>query len=370
MRIHLLTVTAALLLTASLPSPAADKTATDVLNDYLVDINGGSVSAAGLVGLDKGVTQIETSQDLIMAFQPVASGSNKSTFGVAVTPARTALMPMSGATYLRNDAWRLLGSLTLSYAQNKATLSGVDYDKAAFSLGTVYYFSKEDDPIAIGNRAFKDCITPEIAQKNAADIDAIVKNTTLSKEAKQAALDALTAAADKPLSSCIDETLKKEARWNAPKASLTYGQARIEQSGGDSYTLAKTATLNVQYGIGTAGLLAASIRYTHKGLELASLGSAGGPTYKTSSLLAARYTYGDQEGTAFRTILEASNARSSSPSVNQEAFIYAFGLDKKVSPGIWLELRVGRNRSLEDGKEQTTTLMNLNFSPSLMQFKL
>lgn len=370
MRFHFPGTPAALLLAFSLPASAADKTATDALNDYLVDINGGAVSAAALIGLDKGVTQVETSQDIIMALQPLASGDNKATFGLAVTPARTALTPMSGRTYLSHDGWRLLGSLTLSYAQNKATLSGVDYDKSAFSLGTVYYFSKEDDPVFIGNRAFQTCITPEMAAKNAADIDAIVKNATLSKEAKQAALDALTAAADKPLSSCIDETLKKEARWNAPKASLTYGQARIKPSGGEGYTLAKTATLNLQYGIGTAGLLSASLRYTRKGLELDSLGTAGGPTYKNSSLLAARYTYGDQEGTGFRTILEASNARASSPTVNQDAFIYAFGLDKKVSPGIWLELRVGRNRSLEDGKEQTTTLMNLNFSPSLMQFKL
>lgn len=348
---------------------AADPAPADKLNEYLVDIAGGAVSAGALVGLDKGITQIETSQDLVVALQPVATGDSKSTFGFAITPARTALMPMSGSTYVSNDFFRLLGSVTLSYAQNTATLAGADYRKKGFSVGTVYYFSKDDDPVVIGNRAFKNCITPEMQRNNAQDINAIVTSTALSRDAKQAALEAITGVLNKVLSGCIDDKLKKETRWNAGKASLTYGIAKIGQPGGDDLTLAKTATLNAQYGVGDVSLFSASLRSTRQGLDVTSLGKPGAPSYKNSSLVAARYTYGDRDGTQFRSILEVSNAKSTSPTVYKDSFIYAFGLDRKLASGIWLELRLGRNRGQESGKEQTATLMNLSFTPTLMAFK-
>jgi hypothetical protein len=364
MRLNLACTLLSLLLVSSRVGAAEDK-----LNEYLVDITGGTVSAGALVGLDKGITQIETSQDLIAALQPLSSGDGKSAFGLAITPARTRLMPMSGHTYLTSDFFRLLGSVTLSYAQNFETLSGTDYKKSAYSLGTVYYIDKSEDPVFIGNRSFVEC-AGSLKVANAENVNAIVMNPALDSSAKDAALKGLTQEFNKTLSQCIADRLRKETRWNAAKASLSFGNARIEAtSGGTGHTLARNATLNVQYGIGEFGLLAASLRHARDGLDTASLGSPDGLVYKRSSLLAARFTYGDNEGTSFRTIVEASNARSTSANVHKDAFIYAFGLDRKIGAGIWLELRVGRNRAQDNGKEQTTTLLNLNLAPSLLPFK-
>lgn len=349
--------------------PAHALAAQDKLNDYLVDISGGSVSAAALVGIDKGITQIETSQDVIVLLQPLASGASKATVALAVTPARTSLMPMSGKTYLRNSMYRLLGSVTLSYARATETLSGADYKKSAYSIGTVYYLSKPQDPIAIGNQAFVDC-AKELNAKNATENDAVTLNPTLDAAAKQAALKGLTQALNLAITQCIDSRLKQETRWNASKVSVSFGNARIEAPNGRGYTLTRNATLNIQYGLGDSGMVSASLRQTRRGLDVSTINSASGPVFKNSSLVAVRFTYGDTEGTSFRTILEASNAKSRSAGVDKEAFIYALGLDRKIGNGIWLELRVGRNRRLDNGKEQTTGLMNLNVAPSLLPFKL
>ncbi len=106
-----------------------------------------------------------------------------------------------------------------------------------------------------------------------------------------------------------------------------------------------------------------------RALDVESL-STGTPTYKDSSLVAARYTYGDREGTRYRALIEVSNAKSSSAAALKETFMYAVGLDRKIGPGVWLELRLGRNRSAENGKEQNTALANINISPTLTAFKL
>src|SRR3954469_12495858 len=99
---HRSTPILAVLLTRATLGHAAGDPATEKLNDFLVDITGGTVSAGGLVGLDKGITQVETSQDLIVALQPLTSGDDKAPFGLAITPARTSLMPMAGTTYRAN----------------------------------------------------------------------------------------------------------------------------------------------------------------------------------------------------------------------------------------------------------------------------
>ena len=80
-------------------------------------------------------------------------------------------------------------------------------------------------------------------------------------------------------------------------------------------------------------------------------------------------TYGDQEAGSLRGLVEVSNAKSDSAGVFREAFMHAIGIDKKIANGMWLEFRLGRNRTVTDGKEQNTALMNLNLSPTLFEFK-
>lgn len=347
---------------------AAEADAADNINNYLVDITGGAVSASGLIGLDKGVKQIETSQDIIVALQPLSTDGSRAAFGLAITPARTTILPMAGATYVKNAFNRLIGSLTLSYAQNTTEVASVSYRKHAFSLDTIYYFDIADDPVKIGNTAFNTCLSPDLKKQNADDINAIVTNRSLSGPGRQAALEALTAKLNDTLTGCIDAEIKAKTRWNAGRAALSYGEGRIRAPGADSTTLGRSLTLNLQYPAGDKGVAAASLRRTQNALDETSLGTAT-LVRKNSSLVALRYTYGDQDGSSLRALVEASNSKSSSADAFKDAFMYAVGVDKKISQGAWLEFRVGRNRSVENGKEQTTALMNINISPTLFAFK-
>lgn len=361
-------VLAASTLYCGLASPAAAAGAADNLNNYLVGITGGAVSAGSLIGLDKGPTQIETSQDLIVALQPLASGDSKSAFGLAITPARTTLTPMAGSTYVGNAFWRLLGSATLSYAQNRTKVANVEYERSAFSLGTVYYFDKSQDPVVIGNAAFTACLTPERLTKNAGDLAAIEFSTGLSQEGKQAAREALTAKLAAALEPCIDEALRTKTRWNAGRLSLSLGEGRIKSAAGDSRSLGRSITLNAQLPAGDAGVALLSLRRTSDGLDLASLGTAT-PVARNSTLAAMRFTYGEQTGSSLRAVAEASNSKSRTAAAFKDTFIFALGIDKQIASGTWLEIRVGRNRALENGREQTAALMNLNISPTLFALK-
>lgn len=362
------TLAFAVALATAVGAHAADGAAADNINNYLVDITGGAVAAANLVGVDKSaITQIQTSQDIVVALQPLTSGDPKSGFGFAITPARTTLLPMSGGTYVGSPFARLLGNLTLSYAQNAQEVEKISYRKTAFSVDTVYYFDLEDDPIRIGNKAFKVCADRD-KDRDAKDIDAIARNDQLSKEAKQAALQALTDKLDESVSACIDAELKEKARWNAGRASLSFGEGRIKAPGATARSLGRSLTLNAQFPATPRGVVAVSLRRTRNALDPATV-AAVSPVIKNASLAAARFTYGDQDDTNLRALVEASNSKSSSADAFKDTFMFAFGLDKRIAQGAWLELRIGRNRSLENGKEQTTALMNISISPTLFDFK-
>src|ERR1700716_479639 len=68
--------------------------APENLSSYLTDVNAGTISAGNLVGLsESAISQIQTSQDFVVALKPLASNQSKSGFGLAVTPARTSMLP-------------------------------------------------------------------------------------------------------------------------------------------------------------------------------------------------------------------------------------------------------------------------------------
>jgi hypothetical protein len=341
------------------------------INAYLVDITGGAVTAMNLVGGGKSpITQIETSQDLVLALQPFTSGSDqKSAFGIAITPAKTTLFPMAGRTYVSSDVWRLLGNLTLSYAQNPGDIAGQSYKRTAFSVDTVYYIHLAQDPVYAASDAFKACADKEVDK---AKLELIKKRVEqgMTDEAFQKGLEDITNGRDLVLTACIDDSLKSlaKAQWNAGRISVSYGEGRIKAaSDGSSNSLGKSFNLNAQYPVGK-GVLAASLRHTREALDPSSVGKPS-LVFKSSRLVAARFTYGDQGETDFRALAEVSNSKSSSADAFKDAFMYAAGIDKKLSKGAWLEFRLGRNRSIENGKEQTTALMSLNVSPTLFEFK-
>lgn len=377
---------------AAQADPPSDK--LDNINNYLSDISGGAVSAVSLIDA-KGmtITPIETAQDVIVAITPLASGDgNKKAFGIAITPARTTLLPMSGAAYLQENAWwnRLWGNLTFSYAQNQAEHTGVSYRQSAFSVDTVYFFKLKDDPVSRANDAFVACAPQDkdFLKESAGVLErrkgplARLGDASASAEDKRKAqeeLNQITAELNSIgdrhaafLNACMDASLAnaRKAPWNSARMSISYGEGRIRpEAGGNSYSLGKAFNLNAQHSLNTErGLLQLSLRHARDAVDPKTL--SGTASTKSSSLAALRFTYGDQgEESPLRVLAEVSSARSSDAGVYQQAFMYAVGADKRLAKGSWLEFRLGRNRSVVDGKEQTTALLSLNLAPTLMEFK-
>jgi hypothetical protein len=345
------------------------------INNYLVDITGGAVSAVGLIDAQDGaIARIESSQDLIVALTPFASSdAGKNAFGIAITPAKTTLLPMSGRTYVAHWYARLAGNLTLSYAQNQAEHAGQTYKKKAFAIDTVHYFDVTDDPVYQASTAFKRCADKKTGF---ADKEKDLNDRRIRRELTDAEFAAelvkLTDEREQELGACIDADLAElaKARWNSARMSVSYGQGRIAPvGGGTSYSLGKAFNLNAQHPLGTKkGVLQISLRHARDALDPETLGSAT-PVIKASRLAAARFTWGEQDESNLRAMAEVSSSRNSAASAYKQAFIYAIGIDKKLVQGTWLEFRLGRNHSTIDGKEQTTALMAVNLAPTLFQFK-
>jgi hypothetical protein len=361
---------------STLAAAAVAKAAEDNINNYLVDIAGGAVTAVGLIDAQgAAITTIENSQDLVVALTPFASSSaGKNAFGFAITPAKTALLPMAGRTYVDSRYARLLGNLTFSYAQSRADYADQPYKKFAFAVDTVYYFDLADDPVYQSSKAFKRCADANGDARAAKfrELQDLRNDNKLTEEQFRAELAKLGDAFEADVRPCMDSALAElaKARWNSARLSLSFGEGRIRpEGGGASHSLGKAWTVNAQWPAGPKGLAQLSLRHARDALDTASLGSAS-LAFKSSRLAAARLTYGDRgENTDLRAMVEASSARSASAGSFKEAFVYAVGIDKKLARGTWLEFRLGRNRALVDGKEQTAALLSLNVAPTLFEFK-
>lgn len=355
----------------SLASVAQEEQPDKNINSYLVDITGGAVSAGGIVGLDTAITPIETSQDFIMAIQPLTSDNRKSAFGLAITPAKTTMFPMAGGTYISSPGMRLLGNLTLSYAQNRSEQAGQPYRKWALSVDTVYHFDLDHDPAYAGSRAFKLCAdkTAESQREKRRELVDRFSQGKITKAQMQEEEARLSAARAEEIKGCRATVLPKTP-WNSGRlsASFGYGRIRAVSGGSASYSLGQHINLNAQYPVGPKGLIQTSLRHARNALDPDTLGQAQ-PDIRNSRLAALRYTYGGDEGTDFRVMAEASTSKQSSAHAFKDAFMYAVGLDKKLAKGMWLEFRLGRNRANENGTEQTAGLINLNVAPTLFAFR-
>lgn len=368
------------LVTASLAAAAAaaaEQPTPKNINDYLVDITGGAVSALGIVGGDKsGIVPIETSQDLVVAIQPfTSSGNQKTSFGLAITPAKTSIVPMSGVTYSSERTWplwALLGNLTASYAENRVEI-GRAFRKTGYSLNTVAYFDRDDDPVFRASTAFKRCA--DAAGKAHEDaIDALNKrrlNNEIDPGQFAVELAALVQKRADLLTPCIDADLKAlaAARWNAGRLSASFGEGRIRGVDGvGSYSLGRSYNLNALAPVGRNGALQVSLRSSRGGIDPDTLRNPT-PAAQSSRLAALRYTYGDAAGNDFRVFAEISTSNRSAAGAYRDVFQHAVGFDKWIMQGAWLEFRVGRNRTFDSAKEQTTSLLGVNIAPTLFGLK-
>jgi hypothetical protein len=380
------------------------KKAGSGLDDYTVDVTAGAISASGLVGLTgSAITQVETAQDIVAALQPAATSGAKVGFGLAITPARTALTPMPASLYRGSDDggnwsnwyWRVLGATTLSYAQTSTDISSTTYRKQAVSLDTSYYLKRSEDPILMGQDAFGKCDERQkldrkaaqagrdenLAKRLKAAAQLVINDPKASEDAKlkaeqqlNSAEDTIAKAEDIKKSSvpdteaankkCIDDKLAT-SKWNASRLSLSFGTGWIqpEDSSMGKESLGRSATLNGLFEAGSQGAVNLSLRRTTHEVDLTTLTTT--PAFKSSNLAALRYTYGTKDDNgAIKVLGEVSNAKASEVTQSNSVFKYAFGVDARLAKGLWLEFRLGRNRTIDGTSNQTTGLLTLTFAPT------
>ena len=392
---------ASALAVALAPAHSWSQEKADNLDQYLTDFNAGMVSAGNLVGLqDSPIQEIQTSQDLIFAFKPFSSPSSKRTFGIAITPARTTITPMSAREYRSKWYMRLLGATTLSYAESATTISSIEYAKYAFSVDTSYYWQTKDDPILVAQDAFGRCETGLAIERKFARAEAAKER---NQEALKAAQDELAKAvsgedkakaqaeidkakdaiavaqqtistapseAEAAVRNCIEAELAK-AKWNAHRLSIGFGTGYIrpeDNAVGSKESLGRATTFGAVIGVGKQGAFNLTLRHTSKEVDPSTL--AGTPQYKSSSLAAARYTWGSNDKNGdLKVLAEISNADKNEVTESNRVFMHALGVDKRIGKGTWLQFRVGRSQTADGNSTETTGFLALNFAPTTGLFK-
>lgn len=365
------------LLAATAAMAADEAKATDPISTYLVDMSPGAVSAGEMLGLSpSAISNLQAPKDFVAAINTLSSGNTKQGFGLSFTPGRTRYAPVSIDDYSHRLGSRIWAGTSFSYAQNQNTLAGIDYKQEAVALHIAYYLNKDDDPAVAGYQGFARCavVRKQMAdegERSNAMFEALRKQG-LSAEAAANMVDAFSeknsefsARTDKAVAKCVDDAVAKaKAKWNANQIAITFGQARIQgpAAGAPHLSLGHTASLSAALGPNEWSLVNLTVRRTSKELDLKTIATT--PDYKTSTLAAARWTYGMGDARDTYALAEISNAKASSNTLSNRAFKYALGVDKRLTEGLWLELRVGKNRSADGATEQTTALMNLKLSPT------
>jgi hypothetical protein len=359
------------------------------LSEYLSDVTPGAVAAGDLVGLSQSViTQLQSSQDLAVALKPFSSDSSKVAYGLAITPARSGLIPFAlvpATDYADPKKWYLrpLVALTLSYAENFATISGVDYRKNGFSLDTSYYFTEGYDPVFAGQKSFRECkerAIPELRRHEAgiarqkAQKALAAATTEEARQQAQREIDAAEAEIKKAREEynaankkCIDEGTKK-VPWNASRVSVSGGAAwiRRDDGSGSKESLGKTLVVSGIWGAHDRGAFYGALRRTWQEVDLTTLATT--PEHRNSTLAALRYAYGSDDNGKLKVLGEVSNAKDATPTESNRVFKYALGIDAQVAKGTWLEFRVGRSKTADGTGTQTLSLLTLNWTPSTSLF--
>lgn len=363
------------------PKPSAQ---SDAIKDYLVDVGAGPVAAADLIGVSSSaVTDVQNLKDLNVLLTPSTGSDQQAGMGLQFAPFRSQWSTISANDYMNSAGARFLGSLSLSYAQNKAKYGDVDYRQQAAALHAHFYPNPADDPIYNAHEAFASCQPMKDIQFKVVDkINALLvaaeraKGSALTQpEQKKIESDykdtdeykRQVAALDPAIVKCVADAARNS--WNKTLLAATIGEAwiRPETGAASSLTLARSLSLQGVYGPSANSALNFAARFSWHELDTDTLAKT--PAYKNNNLVAARYTYRGAEDSTLFGLAEVSNAKSSdAATISNAAFKYALGLDAKVFNAVWLEFRVGRARSSTSGTpDETKALMSIKWSatPSL-----
>jgi hypothetical protein len=332
-------------------------------SDYLTDSASGSISAAGLLGISgESVTPVENVRSLVVGLQGLSDDGEA--FGVSLTPARTGIAPMDLYTYSQSFWFRLLGSLTGSYARGTIEIGDQEYDRSAFAVDTNAFFSAKDDPVlAYATSEEENCRLPQQepigneAAPGGAEDPARSPMVVDGEEVRQR------------FDRCRAQVMRS-LRWNRSQFSLSYGAGRIKPEDGSksSTSLGRTLALGATYGfdhfpkLRSGYALALTYRRTTDEPVLDTLAQVV-PLRRDNSLLMARLSGGSQTR---RILLEGSDARANHVTASQRAFKQAVGIDVQVFEGVWLNVRIGRQEKIDGSGDESSSLFSLSYSPKAL----
>lgn len=366
----------ALLILLAIAAPSAIAKDEDPIANFQADLSPGAISAADILGLSaSAITAIESPKDFVAAVNGLSSNGGKAGFGLSVTPARTSFAPVSIGAYSSNGWLRAWAGTSFSYAQNTNTLGGIDYSQQALAVHLAWYVHSLDDPAVAAQKAFESCTElRNLAQAKTNRMLAIVAE--LRKKQPDAPADVINAQARQQLEreekedkftpaykACVDEAVNgAKAKWNASQVAVTLGEGTIRNpaTGSSHLSLGSQYSVAGTLGPSTNNLINITVRRNVNALELSSI--AATPTYKSSTLAGARWTFRALDTKDLYALVEVSNVKASSTTTSN-VFKYAVGVDKRLTEGIWIELRWGRNHTQDGSSEQNTALMSLKLSP-------
>jgi hypothetical protein len=365
-------------------TPVAMAADGEDLKDYLVDIGPGAVGAHEILGLSSSVVStLQSPKDFTAAVNTATGDAGKSGFGIAFTPARSGFKPLavSIGDYATDgkNLTRLWGGTSFSYAQGAKTIDGLDYQRQALAVQINYFIDKSDDPSIAARSAFVNCkarwededkFSEELMQRWDTKLKALGASQPPTEKQAAAFMEELKATTKADFAAagakCAAEGFKKaQAKWNKSQIGLTLGKGWIKgPAGGLGRTsLGQHAAVTVAWAPQelTNSLFNLTARRVSREIDTSTLATT--PVFKSSSLAAVRYTYGYGEDQDTYLIAEVSNAKASKLTESNSAFKSAFGIDRRIAKGIWIELRAGRSRAESSVREETKVLFNLKLSP-------
>ena len=356
-------------------------------SDYLTDVASGSVTAAGFIDLQGDtITQVQTVKDVVLAVKGLSSDGDDGSMAISVTPARTALAPISLAFYSQkgNPLGRLLGSTTFGFAQGDTDIEGAKFRRRAVSAETSYIFKRKHDQViatalalagaAVGDTCdmrsitgqHRDLTPEELAAAATAKED--TNEILLAKQAPDETNKELQKATD----TCVQSVADK-IPWNRSGASLAYATGWIKAKDGssDEESLGSTVAASVTYGfdgfekggalsaLSRNFALTAVFRKSFSEPVLQTVGTAAIEKRDTSLWI------GQLEGGSkkIRALVQFSDADSSGVTASQRTFKQAIGLDARVFEDTWVNFRFGRVRSFDGDESEVSSLISLSYSP-------
>ncbi|MBK9131244.1 MAG: hypothetical protein IPM20_06350 [Gammaproteobacteria bacterium] len=329
------------------------------LSKAVVETAPGNVTAMSLLGISADdTTVIQNPRNLTLALKALNSDD---AFGLSISPARTSLMPLSISTYDTNFLARLWAATSFSYAQGTSDSNDVSFERRAVAIETSYYLEPDkDDPSTAYWKAL------EKADGNNLD-DLCVLLIPLKPDQTDKEWEKYQEEVNKRASSCMAKSTKN-MRWNVSRLWFSWATGEYQpESGGDNHSLGRTEVIGLSWGFGdatdnTAIGITGAYKHVSDAPVLDTL-SEDSPDRENSNLTTLRIAIGSP---AIRALIEGSNTSDDTPTALNRTFKRAFGLDIKASESLWVNLRAGKQRKIDNTGDETGSSVSVSYSPSAL----